>query len=284
MGSARRARRLVARTLIYVGALATLLYAVLPFVWVMISSISPAVELKATPPHLFPEHPTLENYQRLLFDTDPGSVAASEFKRALLNTVIVGVVVTFGALVVGSLAAYAFARLRFRGGGTAFLLVVFTQMLPSIALAIPLYVLLSRFELVNTLGGLVLVYSSFVLPFVVWVMRGYFQSIPRELEDAALIDGCSRLGALLRVVVPLSAPGLVATAIFSLLAVWSEFLLAVIFTSTEASKTVSVVAAEFSGRFSLDYGGLTASAVLASLPPVLFAVLTQRFIISGLTS
>ena len=277
-------RRTVSRSLVYVGALAVLLYAVLPFVWVGISSISPQLELTSIPPHVIPEHPTLDNYVRLLGGAERSDVAAYEFRRALLNTLTVGLVVTGAGLVVGSAAAYAFARMQFRGRSGLFLLIVFTQMLPSLALAIPLYVLLSRFEMVNTLGGLVLVYSSFTLPFVVWVMRGYFLSIPRELEEAAMIDGCSRLSALVRVVLPLSAPGLTATAIFSLLAVWSEFFLAVIFTSTDTSKTISVVAAEFSGRYSLDYGGLTASAVLASLPPVLLAILAQRFIVGGLTA
>jgi multiple sugar transport system permease protein len=274
----------VGRALVYLGALGVVLYALLPFAWVAISSISPQVELTSIPPHVIPEHPTLDNYARLLGGAERSDVAAYEFRRALLNTLVVGLVVTGAGLVAGSAAAYAFARMRFRGRTGLFLLVVFTQLLPSLALAIPLYVLLSRFALVNTLGGLVLVYSSFTLPFVVWVMRGYFLSIPRELEEAAMIDGCSRLAALVRVVLPLSAPGLTATAIFSLLAVWSEFFLAVIFTSTDASKTISVVAAEFSGRYSLDYGGLTASAVLASLPPVVLALLTQRFIVGGLTA
>ncbi len=280
----RRKGRLPRRIGVYLGALVILLVSVLPFLWVIISSISPQVELTSIPPHVFPEQPTFENYARLLGNADSSDIAASEFKRALLNTLIVGMAVTFSALVVGALAAYAFARMRFRGRSTSFLLIIFTQMLPSVTLAIPLYVLLGQLQLINTLGGLVLVYASFSVPFVIWVMRGYFLSIPREVEDAAMIDGCSRLATLVKVVLPLSTPGLTATAIFSLLAVWSEFFLAVIFTSTEASKTIAVVAAEFSGRYSLDYGALTATVVLASLPPIIFAMATQRFITSGLSA
>jgi multiple sugar transport system permease protein len=255
-----------------------------PFIWMIISSVSPMKELTASPPHLLPQEPTLENY-RSLFSQQPGqSLAASEFGRSLDVSIIVALTTTAFCLLIGVPAAYAFARLPFRGRTALFLIVIFAQMLPSIALVIPLYIVFSRLGLSNTIRGLVILYSTFTLPFVVWVMTGYFQSVPRELEEAATLDGAGTISILLRIVLPITLPGLAAATIFSLLNAWSEFFLAVVFTSSEASKTMPVVISEFTGRFSVDYGAMNAAAVLGTLPPLIFALLLQKFIVSGLTA
>jgi len=157
-------------------------------------------------------------------------------------------------------------------------------MIPVVALIIPLYILMNKIGLLNTKLSLILAYSSFTLPFVIWVMRGYFETIPVNLEDAAAIDGCSPLGILLRIALPLSAPGLVATGIFAFLTAWNEFFMALVFTSSYASKTVPVLISEFGGRYSIDYGLMGAATVIASVFPVSLALIFQKYIVRGLTS
>ena len=164
--------------------------------------------------------------------------------------------------------AYAFARLRFRGQRASLLLFLSTYMVPPIALVIPLYLIMVRLHLLNTRIGLIIVYCTFATPFVLWIMGNYFQTIPRELEDAARIDGCTRIGALFRVILPLARPGLLSTMLFAFLIAWDEFLYALIFTSTTAAKTIPVAIAEFTGRYTTDFGLQAAGGILAAIPPV----------------
>src|SRR5215211_3737916 len=164
------------------------------------------------------------------------------------------------------------------------LLFLSTYMLPPIAILISLYLTLVQLRLLDSKLGLVLVYCSFITPFVLWIMSGYFRSIPRDLEDAARIDGCSRMGALFRVVLPLARPGLLATALFGFLLAWDEFLYALIFTSSLNSKTIPVAIAEFTGRHAVDFGLIAAGGVLAALPPLLLTMFFQRYLLDGLSS
>jgi multiple sugar transport system permease protein len=157
-------------------------------------------------------------------------------------------------------------------------------MLPPIALILPLYQIMGALGLRDTPLALILIYSSFVTPFVIWIMRGYIQTIPAELDDAARVDGCSRLGALIRVIVPVSVPGLLSTALLAFLMAWDEFLYALILTSTNASKTLPVALNDFIGRYGLDFGLLATGGVIAALPPVVIAFLFQRHIVAGLTA
>jgi multiple sugar transport system permease protein len=192
--------------------------------------------------------------------------------------------VTALSLVVGTVAAYAFARLRFPGRSWLILAFMGTYMLPPIALILPLYQIMGALGLRDTPLALILIYSSFVTPFVIWIMRGYIQTIPSELDDAARVDGCSRLGALVRVIVPLAAPGLLSTALLAFLLAWDEFLYALILTSTNASKTLPIALNDFIGRYGLDFGLLATGGVIAALPPVVIAFLFQRHIVAGLTA
>ncbi len=164
------------------------------------------------------------------------------------------------------------------------MLFLIAYMLPPIALLIPLYLVLAQLELLDSLVGLVLVYSSFTTPFVLWIMTNQFLALPAELEDAARVDGCSRLGALVRVVLPVARPGLFATMMFTFLLAWDEFLYALIFTSTPDAKTVPVAIAEFTGRYSVDFGLVAAGGVLATLPPLLLALVFQKYVVSGLAA
>ncbi len=157
-------------------------------------------------------------------------------------------------------------------------------MIPEVSLIIPLYILASSLDLINKPISLIIAYMSFALPFAIWLMAAFFETVPIELEDAARIDGCNRLGILFQVIVPISTPGLISTAMFVFLLAWDEFFYALIFTSTLASKTVPVAIAEFVGRYVVNITGMMAGGILAAVPPVLLALIFQRYIVSGLTA
>jgi len=269
--------------LLYLAVLVIVVWTVAPFLWLVISSLSYKIDLLSVPLRWIPSRITFQNYVDLLFVRGEANANASLFILGMANSLVVATSATLICLMLGVLSAYAMARLRFPGSRGSMLLLMTAQMLPALAIVIPLYVLLRQMNLLDSRPGLTLVYLSFILPLVVWLMRGYFASIPSELEDAARIDGCSRLGALWRVVLPLAAPGLVSVAVFAFIAAWNEYLFAFILTSADA-KTVPVVIGEFSTKLGLEYLRIAAAGVLASLPPVVLALVFQRFIIRGLTS
>lgn len=280
----QRPRQVLRTVVIYVLAITVMAVFLAPIVWLFISSITPLPQLLTVPLKWLPEHPTFEHYNRILTASRNAETTASNFKVAIGNSILVAGGVTLVCLFVGSLAAYAFARLDVPLGDKLIFLLLFTQMIPGIAIMIPLYLIASRLNMLDRRITLVIIYCSFSLPFVIWMMRGYFQTIPRELEDAAMIDGCSRVSALFRVVLPLSKPGLFATGIFAFLGAWNEFLMALVMTQSLASKTMPVAMAEFIGRFRVDYGLMCTVGVIACVPPILFALVFQRYLIEGLTA
>ncbi len=256
-----------------------------PFAWLFISSISPPRELLAPDPHWWPDDPTLERYRAIFATSDGnGTNVAANFRQAMVNSVIVATLTTAISLVVGVLGGYAFARLRFRMRRTTLFVFVAVYMLPPIALVIPLYLGLAALGLLDTKTGLVVTYCSIVTPFCLWTMSNYYLSLPPDLEDAARVDGCSRLGALFRVILPLSMPGVLTTGMFGFLLAWDEFLFSLIFTSTTNAKTIPVAIAEFTGKYSSDFGLIAAGGVLATLPPLVLALVFQRYIAGGLVS
>lgn len=263
----------------YVAALAVAAAILLPIGWLFVSSVTPEHEL----PHLsrkwIPDSITWHRYQALFTGVD-----AADFRKAMLNSLSVALGTTVVCLTVATLAAYAFARLRVpRRDGVLFGLLT-AHMLPPIALVIPLYLVLSRVKMLDTLTSLIAIYSALISPFAVWIMKAHFESLPRDIEDAAMVDGCSRLGVLFRILLPISAPGVAATTLFCFLMSWEEFLFALLFTYTMKAKTAPVFIAEFVGRHSVDYGMMAAGGVLAAIPPVLIALMFQRYIVSGLTA
>lgn len=272
---------LLNRIIVYGGALLVAFVVLAPPVWLIISSISSPAELLEVPVHWIPREPTLERYREVIFAT---SDAAAVFRRSILNSLILATAVTSICVSVGSLAAYSFARMPFAGHGSLAWLLLLAYMLPPIMLVIPLYTIMGRLKLTDTIPGLVIIYCALILPFAVWIMRGYFQTIPGELEDAAMIDGSTRLGAMFRIIFPLSVPGLVATALFCFLMSWEEFLIALIFTSSPAAKTIPIAIAEFTGRHAIDFGMMATGGVIAAVPPLLIAFIFQRYLITGLSS
>ena len=270
---------------IHLAAVLMAIVVLAPFAWLFISSISPPRELLAPDPHWWPDDPTLERYRAIFATSDGnGTNVAANFRQAMVNSVIVATLTTAISLVVGVLGGYAFARLRFRMRRTTLFVFVAVYMLPPIALVIPLYLGLAALGLLDTKTGLVVTYCSIVTPFCLWTMSNYYLSLPPDLEDAARVDGCSRLGALFRVILPLSLPGVLTTGMFGFLLAWDEFLFSLIFTSTTNAKTIPVAIAEFTGKYSSDFGLIAAGGVLATLPPLVLALVFQRYIAGGLVS
>jgi len=270
------------QVLIYTLVVLIFLFTIVPFCWLIISSISIKTELLSVPPHWIPKNPTLRSYKEILFGGTRTTRAARYFKQAVGNSIIVAGSATVLCLVIGSIASYSFTRLRFRGRHSLLLIILATQMIPAVAIIIPIYVVMMTLHLLDTHLGLFITYSSFVLPLMIWIMMGYFQTIPIDIEDAARIDGCSRLGTLVRIVLPLAAPGLAATGIFAFIVAWNEFFLALILTQA-AAKTLPVLVSEFSTKFGADYVMMSTGGVLASLPPVILALTFQKYIVKGLT-
>ena len=247
-----------------------------PLFWMLASSVTPQSELLQPDPRLWPASPSLEHYHRVLAD--------SPFPRFLLNSCQVAGVVTLLALPLAFAGGYAFSRFRFRGRGLLGITLLGTQMLPAIMLAVPLYVTMATFGLIDTHVALVICYTTFALPFTTWMMRGFFDGLPREIEECAQVDGCSRWRTLTAVVLPLSAPGLVTAAILVFLLAWNEYLFAMLFIHTEELKTFPVGLTLFTSRWRVDYGALTAASVLVTIPVAVLLLVLQRRLVSGLTA
>ena len=204
------------------------------------------------------------------------------FIEYLKNSLVIAIGTTVGSLVLGMLAGYGFARFRFPGSDAVRFMVLVTRMAPRIVLVVPYYLMMQRLGLLDTYTGLVIAYISFALPFTIWLLIGFFMDVPLEIEEAAMIDGCSRVGVLLRVVLPIVAPGLVVAAIFAFLVSWNEFLFALILSGVKA-KTLPVVIAGLNTDAGPLYGEMSAAAVMVMLPNIVMTVALQRYLVQGLT-
>ncbi len=265
--------------LLYLG------YTLLPILWLILSTVQTQASLLGEEVAISPAGLSLHNYVEIFKPAAFGEAAGhSTFVMALRNSLLVSVGATGVAMALGTPAAYAFVRCNIPRKRVWLLVVLGTQLLPAVSLIIPLFRLLRGAGLLDTLVGLILAYSTFSLPFVVWIMASYFQSIPQELEEAARMDGASRWQAFTRVGLPLAAPGLAVTGIFTLLNAWDEFFFALIFTSTYASKTLPVALAEFIGRHSVNWGMLVTGGLIASLPPIVLSFMCYRYVVSGLAA
>jgi multiple sugar transport system permease protein len=255
-----------------------------PLTWLVTSSISTRADLLAMPPRFFPAQPTFQNYLDILVPGTAVSEVARTFKVTLVNSLVVSLATTTICLVIACLAAYALARLRLKYKNHFIAGILSVRMIPEISLVIPLFIAAARLGWLDKPVVLIITYLSFALPFAIWMLTTFFETIPIEMEEAALIDGSSRLNTLFRIVLPLAAPGIVSTALFIFLLAWDEFFFALIFTSTVASKTVPVAIAEFTGRYAVDITAMMTGGVLAALPPVILALIFQRYIVSGLSA
>jgi len=272
------------RALLFSLTIPVILFIYLPVIWLVISSISTRADLLAVPIRWFPEQPTLRNYIDILTPGSGTSEVARTFKATLRNSLVVASSVTIISLLVGSLASYALVRIKFPFRQGFLIGILATRMIPEVSLVIPLYIIAAQIGWINSPKILIITYLSFALPFAIWLLAAFFQTVPKELEDAARIDGCSRLRTLFQIFMPIAAPGLVSTALFVFLTAWDEFFFALIFTSTIAAKTVPVAIAEFTGRYVVDVTGMMTGGVFAALPPVILSLIFQRYIVSGLTA
>lgn len=274
-------------SLLFYALVFLLLFAILaPFLWMIISSISPARELSVNPPHWIPHEPTIDRYRALIFGPQPGQsvpIAAAKFVQALTSSLIISTSVTLICIIAGAGAAYALVRLPVPGKNNFLFGMLAAQMMPVIVIIIPLYLLWQSLDWMDSWHGMILLYTGFMLPTVIWIMYSYFQTLPEELEEAAMIDGCSRAQALVRVVLPISGPGLVAVSAFAFLYTWNEFFMALIFTASK-TKTITVIVTEFSTQSGIDYGLMMTGGVIGSVPPLIIALLLQRYIVAGLTA
>lgn len=278
----------VGRPLVVEGAtLISILWLLVPFLWLVRSSLSPVAELTQRPPAWLPREPTLGNYLEIAqaaFIRTTGFTLPELVVAGLRNSLIVSLAVMAINLLVGGLAAYAFSRLRFPLRNTSLLGLLASRMIPAFAIIIPFFVLFRQFQLYNTLHGLVIAELSATLPFTVWILKNYLDTITVELEEAALVDGASRLQAILRVTVPVAAPGLVAAGLFAFMLAWNSFLFPLILSSSPAVMTVQPQIAAAYGEHRAEYGLLFAGSVLAALPPVVIALALQRYLMQGLLS
>ena len=283
-----RTRRLVGSTALALAALLILLWSVGPFVWLVLMSLSPSADLVRTPPTVIPHALTLENYRFTLFpggDTGAASsVQATRVPVSIVNSIVVATCVTAINVTLGSLAGYGFSRekrSRFLGGSLWVLML--TRMTPSLALILPFFMVFRTLGLINTYAGLVIAYCSLILPLSTWMMKGYFDGMPPNLERAARVDGCTRWQAILKIVLPVARPGIVAAGIFCFLVSWNEFIFALVLTTTPKAQTIPVVIAGFLAQLRFyDYGPMFAASVLAVLPPVLITLAFQRFLVRGM--
>ena len=250
-----------------------LAWSLFPIYWIATASLKTELSLYAKPPEwLFA--PVLDNYRRVLTNIP--------FLQYVSNSLVVAIGTTLGSLVLGVLAGYGFARFRFRGSDAVRFLVLVTRMAPRMALVVPYYLMMQKLGLLDTYTGLLVAYVSFALPFSIWLLIGFFADVPLEIEEAAMIDGCGRLGVLLRVVIPIVAPGLVVAAIFAFLVSWNEFLFALILSGVRA-KTLPVVIAGLSTDVGPLYGDMSAAAVMVMAPNIVMTLVLQRYLVKGLT-
>ena len=247
----------------------------MPFFWMMSVSLKPAAEPFAIPARLWPEHPTLDNYV---------TAFRPEFRTYFLNSLVVSLSTVAITVTLGLLAAYSFTRNQSKALLALMTLVIGAQMFPSSAIIIPIYRMMKATDLLNTYASLIIAYVTITLPVAIWMLRSFLARLPIELDEAAALDGAGPLRAFLLIIVPLSSPGIVATAVFVLIVTWQEFLFALSFTSTKDMRTLPVGMNDFIGQYGIRYGELMASSVLVSLPVVAVFFLLQRQFVSGLTA
>lgn len=287
--------------LLLLASLAFSLYVLAPVAWLVSSSFQSESEITSVPPHWIPHQPTLHNFEGIFQSKDQvvtyenrrrGDTAtggyipstAANLLPGMRNSLIVAVAVVLLNLLVAVPAAYALAKIRFIGRTASIYFMLTTRVIPDIALVVPFFLFVQKLGLMDNLLSLIITYLAVTVPFSIFILTGYFESLPDELDKAARVDGCSRLQTLLLVYLPLALPSIVAVVLFTFLTSWNEFLLALMFTQTPASQTMPIVVASFTSDFTISFSFINAAGLLAIIPPVIIAILFERYIVSGLTA
>jgi N,N'-diacetylchitobiose transport system permease protein len=269
-------RRRLARAGYNAAAVLVLLVTVFPIYWMVATGFKRGVDILSFEPRWLPIPGTLENYR--------AAIGKPHFLEDVRNSVIVVTVTVLVSLALAFLAALAAARYRFSGRALLIIMLIVVQMVPLEALIIPIYLTLDGAGQTDRLAGIIVTYLTFVLPFSIWTLRGFIVNIPEELEEAAMVDGCTRAGAFRRILFPLVAPGLVATAVFSFILVWNDYLIAYVLLRSPEKQTLGIWLASFTTNHGTEWGAVMAGSTLFAIPAVLFFLLVQRRVVSGLTA
>lgn len=272
----RSARRRIHVLLCYAVALSIVIFAMFPVLWALLTSLKPESDIVTATIQYIPERVTFENYVAIW--------TRSNFPTLITNSAVVTLTTVVICVVIGTLASYAVARYRFRGRRELMLFYLVVRMFPAVMIIVPLFILMRSVGLLDSRLGLALAYTTFLLPVFIWMMKGFFDAVPSELEDAARIDGASRIGAMLRIVLPLVMGGLVATAVFVAIGAWNEFLFALMLTTSTGSRTWPVGLQLMVGEFQLPWGALSAGGIISIIPVILLFAIVQRAMVRGLTA
>ncbi len=282
-------RKIIRLILIYLAVIIVLFWALAPIYWVIISSISTRTELFAAPQKVwFPTEPTFQNYIDV-FTTGPsyrdgGFLPTAELMSlGIRNSIVLSTVTAIVVTALATGAGYIFARLRFRGKQIAFFYLMLMMPLPIWVALIALFFLMSEFGLIDTLPGLIFIMVTLLIPLGIWLMTTYIRDVPTEIQDAALVDGCSRWGLLFSIIIPLVRPGMVAVFLVTFLTTWNNFLIPLIFAKTSASQPMTVVLTLFIGQYEVAWEAMSAAAVVTIIPPLVMALFFQRHLVRGLT-
>ena len=275
-------KRKIEQSFYNMAAFAILIVAALPAIWIIFTALRPGNEINVTPPIWIPQKITFDAFLAL-FGFNPDIAAGVPVGNYMWNSIRVAVLATIISVSLGTMAGYAFSRFSFRFHTLVFLLIMLSRAVPGVALGLPLFLLMRKYNLVDTIHGLALVYVAINIPFTSWLMDGFFRQIPKELDEAAYIDGCNHWAAFWRIDLPLAWPGMAAASIFAFLASWNEYQIASLLTKTPAAKTFPVGLFDFTTQFTVDWRGMCAMSVLMILPAIIFVILTQRRLTEGLT-
>ncbi|MEI8189253.1 MAG: carbohydrate ABC transporter permease [candidate division NC10 bacterium] len=271
-----RARRRAAHAAIYTILVAVTAIMLFPVAWMLTVSVRPNVEVMKIPPQWIPTVFTLAPYAKVLGST--------RYLRTFLNSYVIALVVTAFSLFIGALAAYALARFRFKGQRAVIMFLITTQMFPLVLLCIPYFRVVVRLGLYDTLTSLIVVYTTFTLPFCILMLRSYFAQIPKDMEEAAMVDGCSRLGAIARTLLPMSFPALVGAGLYTFLLAWNEFLFAVVLIESWGKRVITIAIYSLLAEFVTEWSMMMAFSVLASAPLVIAFIFLQRYVVQGMTA
>jgi multiple sugar transport system permease protein len=264
------------RTLVVLLLILILAVILFALYWIVVTSLKTIPETYLWPPTLWPKELTLKSFSKIW--------TYSHFSRMFTNSLIVAVSSTLFSVIMASLAAYGFSRFKFRGSKFVLFFFLFTQMVPAILLLLPYFIMMRMLNMINSYGALIIAYTSFSLPFCTWMLKGFFDSIPKDIDESAMIDGCNRVQALWHVIMPLALPGIAATTLFGFLVAWNHYLFSMGLTTTPDMYTLPVGIASFNGEFRVAWNEMMAGAIIASLPALVLYLLLQKWFVKGLTA
>ena len=268
---------LISKIVTYIVLIAFSIYCVFPFLWMLVTSLKPTDQIRTSHPSFFISSPTFSHFENVLVNT--------KFLTFFGNSLIVAVTTTIISILVSIFAGYSLSRFqRFKGVKVVNVTMLLSQMVPGVLLLVPLYILMQRFGLLDTYASMILAYTTFMVPLCTFMLKGFFDSIPYELEEAAEMDGCARVRIIFQIILPISIPSLVATALFAFVNAWNEFMFGYVFINDEAHRTLTPGITLFKGLYSTDWGSIMSASVLAVFPIVIMFIYLQKYLIEGMTA